>query len=57
VVIDVEDHGTGHVDFEKIFEPFFTTKETGMGMGMAICRSVIEHTLVGFGPYAMCPAA
>ncbi|MFP3564151.1 sensor histidine kinase [Paraburkholderia sp. SIMBA_030] len=42
VVIDVEDHGTGQVNFEKIFEPFFTTKKTGMGMGLAICKSIME---------------
>jgi signal transduction histidine kinase len=44
VVILVEDSGPGidpkHID--RIFEPFFTTKSSGMGMGLSICRSIIE---------------
>jgi PAS domain S-box-containing protein len=44
VVIAVEDSGTGidprHVD--RIFDSFFTTKPDGMGMGLSICRSIIE---------------
>ena len=42
MLVDVQDHGVGLADFENIFEPFVTTKETGMGMGLAICQSIIE---------------
>lgn len=44
VRVSVRDHGTGVDPGEvtKLFDPFFTTKESGMGMGLAISRSVIE---------------
>jgi PAS domain S-box-containing protein len=40
--VEVRDVGSGMKEPERIFEPFFTTKENGMGMGLAICRSIIE---------------
>ena len=42
VQTEISDRGQG-VEFpDKIFEPFFTTKQHGMGMGLAISRSIIE---------------
>ncbi|MES1256973.1 MAG: PAS domain-containing protein, partial [Acidobacteriota bacterium] len=42
VLVEIQDSGTGFADSEKVFDAFFTTKENGMGMGLAICRSIIE---------------
>jgi signal transduction histidine kinase len=44
VMVSVEDTGTGvePKDIEQIFNPLFTTKSHGMGMGLSICRSIIE---------------
>ena len=42
VLVEVRDSGTGLKDPDRIFEAFFTTKENGMGMGLAICRSIIN---------------
>ncbi|MFL6786872.1 MAG: sensor histidine kinase, partial [Sphingomicrobium sp.] len=44
VTLSVADNGTG-IDEDHladVFEPFFTTKSEGMGMGLSICRSIVE---------------
>ena len=40
----VKDHGSGirEDDLAKIFDPFFTRKDNGLGLGLAVCRSIAE---------------
>jgi signal transduction histidine kinase len=42
--VAVEDSGTGidQNDINRIFDLFYTTKLQGMGMGLSICRSIVE---------------
>ncbi|WP_448659088.1 sensor histidine kinase [Sphingomonas sp. CJ99] len=42
--VAIEDTGPGILaeDARRIFEPFYSTKEGGMGMGLSICRTIIE---------------
>ena len=44
IVVAVQDCGPGvkPEDLHRLFTPFYTTKPQGMGMGLAICRSIIE---------------
>jgi len=45
VLVEVQDSGTGIAaeQLEAIFDPFITSKPEGLGMGLSICRSIIER--------------
>jgi C4-dicarboxylate-specific signal transduction histidine kinase len=44
VEVRVRDHGNGVAEnlASQLFSPFVSTKEGGMGMGLTICRSIVE---------------
>ncbi|HXV80592.1 MAG TPA: ATP-binding protein [Candidatus Binatia bacterium] len=45
VRVAVRDHGIGlnGDTLDRIFQPFYTTKHDGLGMGLSISRSIVEH--------------
>ena len=44
IVVTVEDTGPGiaAADLDRLFDAFFTTKTDGMGMGLSICRTIVQ---------------
>jgi hypothetical protein len=42
ILTEFIDNGRGLTDTEKIFDPFMTTKSNGMGIGLAISRSIVD---------------
>lgn len=42
IIVEICDYGPGLTHPEKVFEPFYSTKQNGMGIGLAISRSIVQ---------------
>jgi len=44
IFVRIHDNGPGFAatDIERIFEPFFSTKSSGLGIGLSLCRTIVE---------------
>jgi signal transduction histidine kinase len=44
IAVEIRDHGAGLPDVpaERLFEPFYTTKPAGTGLGLHVCRRIVE---------------
>jgi PAS domain S-box-containing protein len=42
IIVEVCDHGSGLTQPDKVFEPFYSTKPNGLGIGLAISRSIVQ---------------
>lgn len=40
--VEVRDGGPGLAAIDRAFEPFYTTKQHGLGLGLAVCRTIVE---------------
>jgi len=49
IIISVHDNGEGikEVDKERLFQPYFTTKSKGTGLGLFVCRNILEQSGTG----------
>jgi signal transduction histidine kinase len=47
VIVRDDGHGISAENRARVFQPYFTTKETGTGLGLFVCKHIIEQTIDG----------